>query len=437
LRKHLYYGFGIGAIALLGVSAAAAQISLSSTVDLALQNSTQVRIAAADVQRATAGLSEAKDVYIPNLVTGSSLGPPSIGFPLGQPSIFNVESQSLVYSFSQPDYIRASHAALKSAQLNLKDNQDQVVLDCALAYIQLDTDNREILSLNEEKIAAENLVRIEHDRLNAGIDSRMDVTKAEITSAQVDIKRLHTEDDASDQQQKLAHLTGLPAASFIPKPASIPPAPDFTGDDALADQAVTSNAGVQAAYANAKSKLEISFGDEKQNYRPQFAFGAEYSRFANFENYSEYYQHFSANNFGAAVQVTFPFFDATRRAKARESAAEAHRAQIEAIQAGNQTNEQFVSLRHSLAELKTQQHLAQLQSELAQEQLDAVESELKNGTGSPTAAPVTPKDEQLARIQVQERYQDALNADLSLLRAQLSLMRSIGSIQDWANSAVK
>lgn len=437
LRKKVCYGIGTGIGALLLVTAASAQISLSSTVGLAVQNSTPVKIAAADVQRATASLAEAKDAFIPSLVVGANPGPPSIGFPLGEPSLFNVQSQSLVYSFSQPDYIRAARAALKSAQLNLRDNQDQVALDCSLAYIQLDTDVREIASLDNEKADADHLVSIEHDRLYAGVDSRMDLTKAEITSAQVDIKRLHIQDDAADQRQKLAHLTGLPAASFIPDSKSIPAAPDFLGDDSLAAQTVASNAGIQAADANTKSKLEIAYGDRKQNYRPQFAFGAQYSRFASFENYSTYYQHFSNNNFGAAVQITFPLFDATRRAKARESAAEAQRAQIEEDQARDQTTEQVVTLRHSLAELQARQHLAQLQSQLSQEQLEAIQTQLKNGSGSQTTAPVTPKEEELAGIQVQERYQDVLDANLALFKAQLSLMRATGAIEAWVSSSIK
>ena len=428
---------GAGIFALLLVSSAAAQISLSSTVGIALQNSTQVKLASADVQRATASLAETKDAYIPNFVVGANPGPPSIGYPLGEPSLFNVQSQSLVYSFSQPDYIRAAHAALKSAQLNLKDNQDQVALDCAVDYIQLSTDIQEIASLDNEKADADHLVSIEHDRLHAGVDSRMDLTKAEITSAQVDIKRLHLQDDAADQRQKLAHLTGLPASSFIPDAKSIPATPNFADTDALASQAAASNAGIQAADANAKSKLEIAYGDKKQNYRPQFAFGAQYSRFASFENYSTYYKNFSDNNFGAAVQITFPLFDATRRAKARESAAEARRAAVEAVQSKNQTTEQVLTLRHSLAELQAQQRLAELQSNLAQEQLEAVQTQLKNGSGSPNAAPVTPKDEELASIQSQERYQDVLNANLALFKAQLGLMRATGTIQEWVSSSIK
>ncbi|MFZ0661360.1 MAG: TolC family protein [Acidobacteriaceae bacterium] len=417
---------------LLGASGAAAQISLSSTVALTLQNSTQVKMAAADVQRAAAGVSEARDAYVPNFLLGSGVGY-TYGFPVGQPSIFNVTSQSLLYSFSQPDYVRSSRTALKSAQLALKDKQDQATLDCTLAYIQLDTDTRELVALNEEKSAADRLANIQHQRLIAGVASRMDQTKAEITSAQVDLKRLHLEDDASQQRQKLQHLTGLPASSFIPETKSIPPAPEIGSDGTLAAQAIASNSGIQAADANAKSKQEISYGDAKQNYWPQFGFGVQYSRYAEFNNYQEYFKRFQHNNFDIGVQITIPLFDAGRRAKAHESAAEAVRATVEAQQAKNEASEQVETLQHSLAELKAQQHFAQLQSQLAEEQLETVQSELKNGTGSPNAAPVTPRDEELARIQAEERYQDALNANLLLMRAQLSLMRSIGTIQDWVH----
>ena len=428
LRKRVGYWLAAGAGALLAASSAAAQISLASTVDLALQNSPKVRMGEADIKHAQAGLSETRDAYVPNFVLGSGVGY-TYGFPVGQPSIFNVSSQSLLYSFSQPSYVRAARAALKAAQLNLKDTKDQVTLDCALAYIQLDTDTRELAALDEEKAAAERLVSIEHQRLIAGVASRMDETKAQITSAQVDIKRLHLEDDAADQREKLAHWTGLPAASFIPQNKSIPPAPEFSGDVAL-----TGNSGIQAALANAKSKRELSFGDAKQNYRPQFGFGVEYNRYAEFNNYQDFYKRFQHNNFNVGVQITIPLFDAGHRAKARESAAEAVHATAQAEQAKNQASEQVETLRHSLRELKAQQRFAELQSQLAQEQLETVQSELANGTGSPNAAPVSPRDEELAKIQAEERSQDALNAGLSLMRAQLGLLRATGTIESWAHS---
>jgi len=193
------------------------------------------------------------------------------------------------------------------------------------------------------------------------------------------------------------------------------------------------NAGIQAAYANAKSKWLSSFGDEKQNYRPSFAFGVEYNRYAEFNNYQEYYLRFQHNNFDVGVQITFPIFDATRRAKARESAAEAERASAQADQTKFQTSEQVQTLRHSLRELANQQRIAQLRSELAQEQLESIQAQLQNGNGSSNAPPATPKDEQQAHIQERERYLDALDANFQMVKTELTLMRSIGSIQDWVH----
>ncbi len=425
-------GYWIGICVLFGIRQASAQASLPTVVDLALRNSAQVHIAMANVQRAAAGLAETKDAYIPSFLLGSSLGY-SYGFPVGQPSVYNVGSQSLLLSFSQPDYIRAARAAMKSAELNLKDSEDQVALDSALAYVQLDHDLREIAALNEEKDLAERLVSIEQQRLQAGVDGRMELTKAELTSAQVDEKRLHLEDDAELARQKLAHLSGLPAANFTPESASIPSDPAILPDD-TPENRVGASAAIEAAYANAKSKTMLSFGDAKQNYRPQFAFGAEYNRYAEFNNYAQYYLRFQHNNFDAGIQITIPLFDATRRAKARESAADAIKARAEADHAKDQVSEQVLSLRHSIAELQVQKRVAELKSELAGEQLETIQAQLKNGSGSANAPAVSPKDEQLAHIQERERYQDSLDAGFQLTSLELNLMRTMGDIQQWVHS---
>jgi outer membrane protein TolC len=438
LRRRMCGAFeGCLAAVLLFIGAEAqAQVSLATVVDLAERNSAQVRAALAEVQRATAGLQEAKDAYIPNFVLGSSAGY-TYGFPVGQPTIYNFSSQSIFYSFSQPDYIRAARAALNSAQLGLKDNAEQVALDTALAYIQLDNDRRQLAALDDEKHYAERLATIERERLLAGVDGRIEVTKAELTAAEVDEKRLRLEDDANEMRQKLAHLTGLPASSFVTDSKSIPAAPNFSVEDPIEERTTATNAGIQAAYANAKSKQFVSVGDDKQNYRPQFAFGVEYNRFAKFNNYQEYYLRFQHNNFDVGVQITFPLFDASRRAKARESAADAQRASAQADQTKFQTNEQVYSLRHSLKELMAQQRIAQLRSDLAQEQLESIQTQLQNGSGAPNAPPVTPKDEQQARIQERERYVDALDASFQMIKAELTLMRSIGSIEDWVREPVR
>ena len=191
-----------------------AQVSLYSAVDLALRNSAAVRIATADMEKAVAILSQSRDVYVPSAYLGSGIGY-SYGFPVGQPSIFNMTSQSLLVSFSQPDYIRAARSGLKATQLALKDVRQQVVLDTSLNYIQLSKTTREIAALDEESTYADRLLAIEQQRLDAGVEPRIEITKARLTAARIHLKRLHLESDAA-VLRKLSHIS--PAC--LPQPSS-------------------------------------------------------------------------------------------------------------------------------------------------------------------------------------------------------------------------
>ena len=103
---------------------AKAQISFYTAVDLALRNSHEVKMAAADVDRAAAGVPQAKDAYVPTMAIGSSLGY-SYGFPVGQPTVVNATANSLVLSFSQPAMIRSARASLAAAQASLRDTREK------------------------------------------------------------------------------------------------------------------------------------------------------------------------------------------------------------------------------------------------------------------------------------------------------------------------
>ena len=89
-----------------------AQVSLATLVDLAQRNSSAVKLAQADVNKAQAALDQTQDAYIPNFVIGSQVGY-SHGFPTGQPSVCSASMQSLVLSFSQRQYAKAARAAWK------------------------------------------------------------------------------------------------------------------------------------------------------------------------------------------------------------------------------------------------------------------------------------------------------------------------------------
>ena len=418
----------LGIVSLLADTGAHAQVSFYTAVDLALRNSTPARITAADVQHAEAAVMQSIDAYKPSFSVGSSLGY-SYGFPVGQPSIYSVAANSLAFSFSQPDYIRSARAALLAAQLQLKDTRQQVILDTALDYIQLATVNQQMTSLDQENGFVGKLVEIETERVDAGLDSKVELTQARLTGAQIALRRLHLVDQGDLLRLKLAHLTGLNPGDIVSQPQTIPAPPEATSS-----AEIDGNTGIQAAYASAKSKMYNAFGDDRQNNRPTFAFGLEYNRYAKFNNYNEYYLRFQHNNFNVGVQITIPLFDAARKAKAQGSSAEAAQATAQADQLRDQTGEQVLQLQKSIAELVAQEQVAELQNELSQDQLDAITTQIRLGSGNPGAPAPLPKDEQGARIRERSRFVDMLETRYQLTQARLSLLRAMGRIEDWAKS---
>jgi outer membrane protein TolC len=419
----------LGIATLLVPGGARAQgVSFYAVVDLALRNSTQVRISAADVQHAEAAVMESVDAYRPSFSVGSSLGY-SYGFPVGQPSVYDVAAQSLAYSFSQPDYIRGARAALVSAQMQLKDTRQQVILDSALDYIQLSTLNQQMTALDEENGFVHKLVEIETERVDAGLDSKVELTQARLTGAQIALRRLHLVDQAEMVKVRLAHLTGLKPADIVCESQTIPSAPEVSEPGGIDD-----NSGVKAAYASARSKLYVARGDSRQNNHPTFGFGLEYNRYSKFNNYNEYYLRFQHNNFNVGIQITLPLFDATRTARAKGTSAEAAHASAQADQLRDQTNEQVLQLQKNIAELNAQEQVAELQNELSQDQLDAITTQLQAGSPAPGGAAPLPKDEQGAHIRERTHFVDMLETRFELTQARLSLLRSLGRIEDWAKA---
>jgi outer membrane protein TolC len=409
-----------------------AQVSLRTVVELAQEKSSTVRLAGADVKKAEAALAQTQDAYIPNFAIGSQIGY-SHGFPTGQPSVGNASMQSLVLSFSQRQYIKAAHAGVDAANLSLKDAREQVALDSSMAYIELDTVNSELTAASQQQTFAENLVGIEQQRAEAGVDSDLELLQARLKLAEIKLAARHLETRAATLAKQLSVLTGLPLASILTDHASIPEIPAVTGDEAPRNLP-----GIQSAAEIAHSKQLQAKGDDLAWRRLQIGFGAVYNYDSNeLNSYSTYYNHFTPNNVSFGLQITVPFFDFALRAKAKASAADALRATVEAEQAEHQNDVEIATLTGSLKELAAQAEIATLKQQIAESQLKSVltQLELGNGAGAGPGAPqqLSPKAEQLARIDERQKLEDAIDAGFDLSKTRLNLLKALGHMEDWLN----
>src|SRR5207244_3967051 len=145
-----------------------------------------------------------------------------------------------------------------------------------------------------------------------------------LTAAQIRLAQLRAEDDTEADRTHLARLTGLPATGLSVVPSSVPQLTPLSAEDSTSKP--INSPAIESAYAVARAKQQIAFGDARYLWRPQIYFVAQYSLFAKFNNYDLYYRAFQYNNAGIGVEIKFPVFDAVQKAKSRESAADAVRA---------------------------------------------------------------------------------------------------------------
>ena len=119
-------------------------------MELALQHSGVMGIAAINQWRAARAYKEVRANYIPQLTIGSGLGY-SYGFPLtlegSAPSVVNFNSVQSFFNPALRQFMKAAKIDWKATSLDVRDKRDAVILDTALTYAQLDQLTAKIAAL--------------------------------------------------------------------------------------------------------------------------------------------------------------------------------------------------------------------------------------------------------------------------------------------------
>jgi outer membrane protein TolC len=432
------------AVVLLPASLLAEPVPLKRVVELALTHATGAAIAAADEQRASASYRELHDNYIPQLSTGSGLGY-SYGFPLGlegsAPSLFNVNAQSAVLNLSLRDFVRAAKIDSAVASLKNKDQRNQIIQDAVLSYAELAKWEQRLTQLQETEAQAEKMQAAVAERVKEGVDSDLDGTRARLSAARVRLRVAEAQGAADVLREHLSKLTGLPTAGLQTEADSLPDFPPLPQDATAPALATDTNPNVQAAVEHARAQY-LRAEAEHRSFWPSLDFAAQYALLSKFNNYQHYYipakpcpvagvsvlcttSTFQQNNATIGVSIRFPFFNASQRARAQAADADALKANKQAEGVRNQASEETLRLERAVAQMQAARDVAQLEYEIAQKNLAAVETRADAGTS-------TIHDLDLTRSQLSERFISLQDVTFELERNQIGLLRSTGELEKWA-----
>ncbi len=431
------------AVLLLSASLLAESVPLKRIVELALTHATGAAIAAADEQRAAAGLRELHNNYVPQVATGAGLGY-SYGFPLGlegsAPSLFNINAQSALLNPSLHDFIRAAKVDSAVASLKNKDERNQVIQDAALSYAELAKWEQRLARLQETEADANKTQAAVAERVKEGIDTELDGTRARLSTARVRLRIAEAKGSADVLREHLSKLTGLPAATIQTDPDSIPAPPAPPTED-LAKDAPASNPSVQAAVEHARAQYLRAQGEHKVLW-PSVDFAAQYALLSKFNNFQNYYipskpcivatvnvlcvtNNFQQNNATVGVSIRFPLFNASQRSRAQAADADAVKATKQAEAARNQVSEETLRLQRSVAQMQAARDVAQLEYEIAEKSLAVVQTRIDAGTA-------TLHDLDDARSQASERFIALQDVTFELERSELGVLRATGDLEKWA-----
>lgn len=423
-----FRGWSFLVVLLFAAQAGIAQtITLRHAVELALQHSGQVTLASADQEKAMAAYHEARSAYLPRLVFGSGLGA-SYGFPLSlensAPSLFNVTSQQILYSPAQTQFVRAARTDVESTRSINADQRDAIIQETVLTYVELSKWSQDSDLLGNALANNQKTEKIEQERIAAGVDKPVDLDRARLATARVQMRMAEAKGSADVLRLRLSQLTGLSAEELGTDPDSIPIFPDVQQQDDLAKKAVQSNPAVKAAQQQALSKQFMAQGEHKALY-PSFDLAGQYAVLTNFNNYDIYIRNFQANNASGGLVVKFPFFDTAQRARAAQAKADFIRASREAEQSKDKISLETLRLQRSVQELQAAVDVTQLEYQLAQSELEATETRLQSQVG-------TLREEQDARTKVEQSYDSLMDANLTLQKAKVQLLRNTGELEQWA-----
>src|SRR5580765_329333 len=402
-------------------------LGFRTAIELAVRNSTTTGVALADMERARSSVTQSRDLYLPQLIAGSGLGA-SYGFPLSlegaAPAIFNVNFQGALWNQAQQSNIKAARSDVAATAAQNADRRNEVIMETAVAYVQLDLLESSLSIQHEQEQAAAKFQDIVNQRVQAGLDSQMETARAKLVGARTRLDIAQTQAAADQLRMRLSQLTGIPANAIRTSTESIPELPAVTQDQDLVAEAVKNNPVISAANAAADAKFFHAEAERKQLY-PAVDYVGQYAMLSRFNNYDQFFLKFQRNNVTAGVTIRVPVFNAMQRAAADVAKAEAFKSRKEAQGVKEQVSTETLKLQRSVQQLAAAREVAQLEHQLAQSDIDSAHAKIESGAASV-------KEEENARVVEHQRYTAFLNSSFELDRAQIQLMRQIGQLEAWA-----
>lgn len=426
LRKILIAAafFTVCAGPLLGQQAPPAiSLTLKRTLELALQNSKDIKIARIQASVADRAAMIGKADFLPNLYVGSGAGY-TYGIPETPggraPSVFNMTYTEQVFNLPLRGAAKEQEEQAKAQKILLEDARSSVIAGTATGYLELAKVRHSLDLLRKEGESADKIVGVTQERAGEGFELPMEITRAQLTKAQVTQRILQLEARQEELETYLRDQMGLPSEQqFDLAVDDLPGAAEQEGANLVA-MAMENNTDIRLAQSDVRAK-EFRYKGEKGGYWPTLELVSVYSLLANFNNYDQFFRTFQRNNYNVGVQVQMPIFSARTKAAVGLADVNLQVARATLDNKKNQVSAVVKKKTRHLREMDAAKEVARLQLQLAQQSAAALQAQFEEGKSSL-------RDLERAHLEESDRWMAYLDATFQRQQAQIELLRTAGQI---------
>jgi outer membrane protein len=398
-------------------------LTLKRAIELALQNSTDLQLAKIQSRLADHSALISKAEFLPNFYAGSGAGY-TYGIPETPggraPAIFDVSYTQQVLNEPLRGQAKELQEQAKSQKIVLEDVRSGLIVRTAMAYLELGKVRHSLELLRAEQESADKILQVTKGREEEGFELPIEVTRAQLTKAQVVQRILQLEGRQDELEVFLRSQFGFaPDQAVEVLPEDLPGQAEQEGASLVA-MAMQNNSGLQLAESDVRAK-EFRLKGEKRGYFPTLELVSVYSVLAKFNNYDKFFRTFQRNNFNAGIQVQVPIFSA--RTKAAVGLAEVNLAAAKAS-LSNKKSDVSAEVRQktrSVREKDAAKEVARLELQLAQQDVAVFQSQYAEGK-------LNLREVERARLSENERWMAYLDANFQRQRAQLELLRAAGQL---------
>lgn len=398
-------------------------LTFKKAIDLALQNSKEIQVARIQATAADHAALITKAQFMPNLYAGSGAGYSS-GIPETPggraPSLFSITYNEQVFNEPLRGQGREQQQQARAQKIVLEDARNSVIVRTASAYLELVKVRHSAELLQKEGQSAEKILGVIQQRSSEGLELPVEVTRAELTKAQVSQRLLQLQGRDDELETFLRGQCGLAAEQHIEvAPEELPGAAEQEGANLVA-MAMQDNTDLRLARSDVQGK-EFRLTGEKRGYWPTLQFVSIYSLLSKYNNYDLYFNHFQRNNFNAGIQAQVPIFSTTIKANVAlaESNLAVAKATLENKQ--NQVSSDVRRKTRRVRETEAGKEVARLELQLVQQNLAQLQARFEEGKAGL-------QEVERVRLDENEKWMALLDAAFQRQQAQLDLLKTAGQL---------